>query len=61
MLYRSVNCDAVDSGGSSKEAKKLAKQLNTGMEHARTDMTFNEDREDDGSYDGCMFISLFNK
>ena len=59
VLYvQSVDCDAVDSGGSNKEAKKLAKELKTGMEHARTDMSFNEDHQEDGGYGGCMCISL---
>ena len=47
-----------DSGGSNKEAKKLAKELKTGMEHAKTDMALDEEDEEGYSYSsGCMFVS----
>ncbi|KAK2171017.1 hypothetical protein NP493_1114g00056 [Ridgeia piscesae] len=45
-VSRLVSEVVTDSGGSSKEAKKLTKELKTGMEHAKTDMALDEEDED---------------
>ena len=57
-MLESMSSHIVDSGGSNKEAKKLAKELKSGMDHAKTDMALDEEDEDEYSYSsGCMFVS----